>query len=45
MWLQAETGNCHMSVIAVMKDVLVVDFTVKRLGVGGREENQIRGSR
>jgi len=34
-----------MSVIAVMKDVLVVDFTVKRLGVGGREENQIRGSR
>ena len=40
MWSQAETGNCQVSVITEMKDMVVVDATVKRFEVGGREEKQ-----
>lgn len=40
MQSQAEMGNCQVSVVTEMKDGLVVDVTVKRFGVGGREEKQ-----
>lgn len=41
MWLQAEMGNCKVSVIMERKDVLVIDVTEEIWG-GGRQKQRER---